>query len=157
MSDGRTCDCGSISSMVVRDHAPWCLMQPPEIRQPALQALEMRLCGKCGAPVHPENVGFHVCLRATRYDHVFQKASGSREMVEAPEGEWVRYEDVEGDVERLHRGMLGIHSAGTEMAELHAVALESHQRALLKIRLALGLSLHSDDDLLEVIKKLMGR
>jgi hypothetical protein len=29
-----------------------------------------------------------------RFEHQFQKASGSREMVEDEDGEWVRYEDV---------------------------------------------------------------
>lgn len=30
-----------------------------------------------------------------RYAHVFQKASGSREMVEDPEGDWVKFEDMD--------------------------------------------------------------
>lgn len=30
-----------------------------------------------------------------RFAHKFQKASGSREMVQAPEGEWVRWSDVQ--------------------------------------------------------------
>jgi hypothetical protein len=30
-----------------------------------------------------------------RYAHVFQKASGSREMVEDADGDWVKYEDMD--------------------------------------------------------------
>ena len=30
-----------------------------------------------------------------RYDHVFQKNSGSREMVEDPQGEYVKYDDMD--------------------------------------------------------------
>lgn len=34
-------------------------------------------------------------LDLTRYNHEFQKASGSREMVEQPDGEWIRFDEVE--------------------------------------------------------------
>jgi hypothetical protein len=39
--------------------------------------------------------------RVTRFDHVFQRQSGSREMVESEEGEWVRWEDVEPLIQAL--------------------------------------------------------
>lgn len=34
-------------------------------------------------------------MSAKRYKHEFQKASGSREMVEDEDGDWVQYEDYE--------------------------------------------------------------
>lgn len=34
-------------------------------------------------------------LGLTRYHHKFQKASGSREMVEGPDGEWIRFDEIE--------------------------------------------------------------
>jgi len=36
-----------------------------------------------------------------RFAHVFQKASGSREMVESEDGEWVRHEEVQEIFYRL--------------------------------------------------------
>lgn len=41
-------------------------------------------------------------MRLQRFAHEFQKASGSREMVEADDGEYVRYEDVQNMVYELH-------------------------------------------------------
>lgn len=35
-------------------------------------------------------------LALERFAHEFQRISGSREMVERPEGEWVKHEDVVG-------------------------------------------------------------
>jgi hypothetical protein len=35
-------------------------------------------------------------MHVQRYKHEFQKASGSREMVEHDEGDWVQYEAVKG-------------------------------------------------------------
>lgn len=52
-----------------------------------------------------------------RYGHVFQKASGSREMVEDPEGEWVKFDDM--DLYMFEGGQL-LQQAAAEIDRLRA-------------------------------------
>lgn len=52
-----------------------------------------------------------------RYKHTFQKASGSREMVEHTEGKWVRFDDM--DLYMFEGGQL-MQQAATELDRLRA-------------------------------------
>lgn len=69
-------------------------------------------------------------LRLTRFAHEFQRNSGSREMVEHEEGEYVRFEDVQEMVYELHLKLGFVfhacsnHDDASEAAELLEPILE---------------------------------
>jgi len=58
--------------------------------------------------------------KLTRFKHEFQRNSGSREMVEHEDGEWVRFDDVDGLLQQINMWAC---YASEENTEARATAL----------------------------------
>src|SRR5688500_13905873 len=67
-----------------------------------------------------------------RYAHEFQRASGSREMIEAEEGEWVKHEDAVGTLFFIH-GYLHGHCEMLEQLKVHPKVIESVRKLVREI------------------------
>jgi hypothetical protein len=67
-----------------------------------------------------------------RFKHEFQKASGSREMVEDNDGDWVKYEDAVG-VLCFIAGYLQSHCAMLEGQGVHPKVIEAVEALRLEV------------------------
>ncbi len=77
---------------------------------------------------------FRIGQNMPRFNHEFQKASGSREMVEDPEGEWVKLEDIRIWVMPYIDGYLMEHCHMLREQRVHPTVVE----AIEKLRQEMG-------------------
>lgn len=67
-----------------------------------------------------------------RWKHEFQKASGSREMVEDGDGEWIQYEDMQCAMAFV-TGYLGGHCEMLEQCGMHPTIVKTVRHIIAEI------------------------